>query len=133
MAISVKLRCSECETFRETELKREDEEILCLACGRRMANLTAGEHAEMEKTQKSQRMLSIVSIVLFVFALVCVLFWAADGCWISGKTLTPDGKLTAAEGAVEANIAPFIGAIVFTLAALVTGVMGSMKRFLVEF
>jgi DNA-directed RNA polymerase subunit RPC12/RpoP len=122
MAVKVKLRCSECETVLDTELKAEDKEIVCVVCGRRMANMPADDYKLMEAGQKSQRTMSIVAIVLFLAAIICLYFWIGDtGEWVSGK------------GPTEPNVGPMAGAIVCALAALILGIIASLKRFVVEF
>lgn len=122
MAVSVKLRCSECSTIRDAQLTREQKELSCPVCGRRIANLSEGELSEMEAVQKSQLILNLVAIVLFLGAVGCLVMWAGAGSgWTSAKDQPP------------ANQGFFIGAIVCMLISLITGVMGSLKRFVVEF
>ena len=133
MAIAIKLRCSECETVREVELKPEEKEIACVVCGRRMANLPEEDQVQMEHAQKSQRMLSIVAVALFVIAIICVCVWAGGSPWISGKVSGAEGKLVDAQGAIDPGMGPLIGAIVCGVGALVVGIMASLKRFVVEF
>lgn len=126
MAISVKLRCSECETIREANIKADEKDITCPVCGRRLQNLTAAEHGEIEGVQKKQRMFCIISIVLFALAVVCIAMWMIGGdtaAWASS-----DASATS-----EAKAEFFIGAIVCMLASIVLGVLGSLKRFVVEF
>src|SRR5476651_195658 len=76
MAIHVKLRCSECETVREEDLKMEDPEITCPACGRRMANLQQNEYVEIENNLKKQQLFSIIGLVLFGVAVILLVMWA---------------------------------------------------------
>lgn len=132
MAILVKLRCSECETVREVEFKPEEKEIACVVCGRRMASLPEEDQVQMEQMQKSQRTLSIVAVILFVIAIICVCVWASTAPW-TGKVVGADGKLVELQSAIEPGIGPLIGAIVCGLGALVVGIMASLKRFVVEF
>jgi hypothetical protein len=128
MGIFVKLRCSECETVRETELNVEDKEIVCPVCARRMANLPQEDHADIEAGMKSQRMFSIIAVVLFAIAIICVYMWMGPTeAWSYNKT----GGAT--QPPVEANSGMFIGACVCAVAALVLGIIGSMKRYVVEF
>jgi DNA-directed RNA polymerase subunit RPC12/RpoP/ABC-type multidrug transport system fused ATPase/permease subunit len=122
MAIAVKLKCSECSTVRQARLTPEDKEIVCPACGRRLQNLTAQELGEIETVQKKQLLFSIISVVLLVIAAVCVGMWVGEsGTWPS------------ADARPEANAGFFFGAIICAVASMVLGILGSMKRFVVEF
>jgi len=122
MAIAVKLKCSECATVREVCVKPDDKELVCPVCGRRMQNLTPQEHSEIEAIQKKQRLFCILSLVLFVIAIVCLIFWVGKpSTWASSDTRP------------EANMGGFIGAIICALASMVLGILGSLKRFVVEF
>ena len=122
MAIAVKLKCSECTTIREACVKPEDKELACPVCGRRMQNLTSQEHSEIEGIQKKQRLFCIISLVLFVIAMVCL------GFWVGGPS-----NWASAESRADAQMGGFIGAIICGLASLVVGILGSLKRFVVEF
>jgi DNA-directed RNA polymerase subunit RPC12/RpoP len=122
MAIAVKLKCSECSTVRQASLTPDDKEIVCPACGRRLQNLTAQELGEIEAIQKKQLLFSIISVVLFVLAAVCVGMWVGDSAsWISK------------DGRADANAGLSIGAGVCALASMVVGYIGSRHRFVVEF
>jgi DNA-directed RNA polymerase subunit RPC12/RpoP len=122
MAIAVKLRCSECSTIRFAELKVDDKELVCPACGRRLQNLTAAEHQEIETIQKKQRMFSIISLVLFVLAVVCLILWiGGPDSWVS-KEARP-----------EPNIGTFLGMVVCSVASLVLAILASLKRYVIEF
>jgi hypothetical protein len=123
MAVRVKLRCSECETILEKDLVADEKEIVCVVCGRRMANFSADDFQQMETAQKSQRTMAIISLVLFAIAVICVLLWVGvgdTGAWVSGVSN-------------EANMGAMIGAVVCALASLVVGIIASMKRIVVEF
>ena len=134
MGIEVKLRCSECETIRDVDLKQEEKEIDCIICGRRMANLTAEEFSEIGQQQKSQKTLGIVGLVCLVLSIVFVIMWAGDSAgWTSGVTLTPEGTPTQATGPIEPNMGMFIAFCITGLASLVLSIMASMKRHVVEF
>jgi len=134
MAVTIKLRCSECETTIEKELSADEKEIVCVVCGRRMANLPAADHADMEQAQKSQRTLGIVAIALFVLAILFVFLWMGDsGGWVSGKVVGPDGKIQDASGSIEPNMGLMVVAAICALASTVLGVIASLKRFVVEF
>ncbi|HYF52147.1 MAG TPA: hypothetical protein VEJ63_22240 [Planctomycetota bacterium] len=134
MGIEVKLRCSECETIREVELKQEEKEIDCVICGRRMANLTAEEFSEIGQQQKSQRTMGIIALVCLFLAVICVIMWAGDSAgWASGYVLDEQGKAIKATGPIEPNMGMFIGFCVTGLASLVLSIMASMKRHVVEF
>jgi CDP-diglyceride synthetase len=134
MAVKCKLRCSECETIRDVELNTEDKEIVCVVCGRRMANLTDEEHKEITDVQSKQRVLSIIALVLLAIGVVFVYMWAGDtGAWVSGKVMGPDGKIGPATGPIEDNAGMFIAFCVMGLATLVLSIMASMKRHVVEF
>jgi len=134
MSIAVKLRCSECATIREADLKAEERDIICPVCARRIQNLTAAEHSEVESVQKKQRLFGIIAIVFFIFTSICIVMWiGGSSAWVSGKQLTADGKIIDAAGPIEAQASFFFGAIVCGLVTLVLGILGSMKRFVVEF
>jgi CDP-diglyceride synthetase len=134
MAVKCKLRCSECETIRDVELNTEDKEIVCVVCGRRMANLTAEEHSEITQVQSKQRVLAIIALVLLGISVICVYMWAGDtGAWVSGKVMGPDGKIVPASGPIEANQGVFIAFCVTALATFVLSILASMKRHVVEF
>jgi hypothetical protein len=121
MDICVKLRCSECDTVREAVLKPDDKEIFCQVCARRMANLPEEDLEAIAAGLKQQRVMSIISIVLFVLAIVFVALWMGDS-----------GKWTA-QASKEADAGMFIGAAVCALASMIVGIIGSMKRYIVEF
>ncbi|MGD0094031.1 MAG: hypothetical protein ABSE73_29325 [Planctomycetota bacterium] len=126
MAVAVVLKCSECATVREASLNPGDPEITCPACARRMKNLTDEEFGEIQEVQKKQRMLCIVAVALFAAAVVCLVV-GMSGRWAFNKQ-------DIEAGAAQFNRAPLlIGAIACGLAAIVVGVMGSRKRFVVEF
>ncbi len=134
MAIDIKVRCSECETIREVLLGAEEKELVCPVCGRRMASLTADEHKEIEGELKKQRTFSIIAIALFAIAIICVFMWIGPaGAWPSGKDISPEGKIIEATKSVEPNVGPLVAAGVCALASLVLGILGSMKRYVVEF
>lgn len=121
MAIKVRLRCSECTTIRDVSLKEEERDISCPVCGRRIQNLTADEHAEIMAVQKNQQLCGIISLVLLGLTALCFYLWTGDsGSWVSGK-------------ATEPNVSFFAGAIICSLGSLVLGILGSRKRFVVEF
>lgn len=122
MAIAVKLRCSECATVREARLNPDDKELVCPACGRRLQNLTAQEHSEIETIQKKQRLFCIIALVFFGLAAVCLVLWmGSTGTWASSDSRP------------EASMGLLVGAAVCGIAAIVLGVLGSLKRFVVEF
>jgi len=133
MAIKVKLRCSECETVREEDLRMEDAEITCPACGRRMANVQQNEYIEMETQLKKQHLFSIISIVLFSVALILLIMWAvphsvpgekADNFtidWVSGAKVA------------TSNNGMFIAAVVCAFISMILGVFASLKRYIIEF
>lgn len=134
MGIEVKLRCSECETIREVELKPEEKEIDCVICGRRMANLTGEEFQEITQQQKSQKTMGIIALVCLFISVICVVMWAGDTAgWTSGVMLTAEGKPAPATGPIEPNMGMFIGFCVTGLATLVLSIIASMKRHVVEF
>ncbi|HYG74905.1 MAG TPA: hypothetical protein VEK08_07875 [Planctomycetota bacterium] len=121
MGIAVRLRCSECATIRDVDLKAEERDITCPVCARRIQNLTAAEHEEVAAVQKKQKLFSLISILFFVFAAVCIVMWVGGTeTWISGKAGEPQSQF-------------FIGAMVCALVSIVLGVLGSLKRFVVEF
>jgi hypothetical protein len=134
MEVLIKLRCSECEFVRETVLKSDDAEIICVNCGRRMANFEADEHREMVQQQSSQRTLSIVALVMFFLAVVFIILWAGNpGAWPSGKTVADSGEVVKATGIVEPNSSLFIGFCITALAAFVLSIVASTKRHVAEF
>ncbi|MCY3024001.1 MAG: hypothetical protein NTW87_33905 [Planctomycetota bacterium] len=118
----MKLRCSECSTVLEKVLAAEEKELVCPACGRRLQNLTAEEHQEIETLQKNQRLYSIISLVLFILAVVCLVLWMVKtGDWPSNKDRQ------------EASIGFFAGFAVLGIASMVLAFLGSRKRIIVEF
>lgn len=133
MPVRVRLRCSECETLRDDDLKMEDTEITCPACGRRMANLQQNEYVEIESQLKKQQLFSIVSIVVFAIAIILLIMAVvphsvpgakADSFsidWVSGSksTSNPSGLIIAAG--------------VCGLIAMVLAVFASLKRYIIEF
>ena len=126
MAIAVRLKCSECSTIRPVSLNTETKEIVCPVCGRRIQNLTDAEHSEIEGTQKKQLIFSIISLVFFGLAMVCLFLFMGD-TWTykaASKTVTAPP---------EANVGFFIGTLVCGVVAAVIGAIGSAKRFVVEF
>ena len=144
MPVHVKLRCSECETLREEDLKMEDTEITCPACGRRMANLPQNEYVEIETNLKKQQLFSIISLVAFGIAVILMIMWAvphsvpvaAPAKIDPGQPAAPGFMIdwisgTGAEKA--ANQGMFIAALVCGLISLVLGVLASMKRYIIEF
>lgn len=134
MGIQCRLRCSECATIRDVDLKPEDRDITCPVCGRRIQNLTAEEHREVEAVQKKQKLFSIISLVFLAFTVLCIILWAGDtGSWISGYVVGPDGKAVASATPKTAQEGFFFGAVVCSLVTLVLGILGSLKRFVVEF
>ena len=79
MPIQCRLRCSECTTVRDVVLKSEDRDITCPVCGRRIQNLTAEEHREVEAVQKKQQLFGIISLVFLALA-CCPLCPLAHPC-----------------------------------------------------
>jgi DNA-directed RNA polymerase subunit RPC12/RpoP len=121
MAIKVRLRCSECTTIRDVEIDAEERDISCPVCGRRIQNLTADEHSEITAVQKNQQLCGIISLVLLALTAVCFVMWAGDtSTWPTTKNTEP-------------NVALFAGAMICALGSLVLGILGSRKRFVVEF
>jgi DNA-directed RNA polymerase subunit RPC12/RpoP len=120
--IKTKLRCSECGTVRDGKLNTDDKDIVCPVCARRIQNLTPDEHNEMLAVQKKQGLFCIISIVLFVLCAGLLLFWTGEtATWASGAKSR------------EANAALFWAGMVSGLAAMVVGIMGSWRRFVIEF
>jgi len=122
MAIAVVLKCSECSTIRPGALKPEEKEITCPACGRRMQNLKSEELAEIGTVQKKQRLYCVISLVLFALAVACVVLWIGE----PGKWVSSDKPAQAADGLL-------IGAAALGVVSLVCGIIGSLKRYVVEF
>jgi DNA-directed RNA polymerase subunit RPC12/RpoP len=123
MPIPVKLRCSECETTRPVDLKMEETEIVCPACGRRMANLQQTEFVEIETILKKQTIFSYVSLACLLIAVVCLFVWV-------GKTET---WISDAKQQRDAGAGAFYGFCFMMLVSLVLGVLASLKRFIIEF
>ena len=123
MAIPVKLRCSECETTRPVDLKMEETEIVCPACGRRMANLQQAEFVEIESTLKKQNIFSYVSLACLAISVICLVVWV-------GKTET---WISDAKQQRDAGAGAFYGFCFMMLVSLVLGVLASLKRFIIEF
>lgn len=120
--IKCKLRCSECGTIRDTALNTDDKDIVCPVCGRRIQNLTGDEHSEMTAVQSKQGLFGIISMVLFALAVVLIVLWAgATSEWPSANKVR------------EANVAMFWASLVCGLASMVLGIMGSWRRFVIEF
>ena len=122
MAIEVVLKCSECSTVRQGDLRPEDKEITCPACGRRLQNLDAADLAAIREVQKQQLLYCIISLLLFAVAAVCLVFWTgAPGKWVSGsQPAQPALGLLVVAGACG-------------LASIVCGWIASRKRYVVEF
>jgi len=119
MGVPVKAICSECLTSHFTTLEFGQDEIKCPACGHSMKNLPEGELNQIETTVKKQKIMAIVSLVLFLIAGGCFFYWAFNK-W---DLKTEDTTRTIFLG----------GAIVLALASLVLGILGSLKRFVVEY
>jgi len=122
MAIAVVLKCSECSTVREGNLRPEDKEITCPACGRRMQNLAAADLTAIVEVQKKQLLFCIVSVVLFAVAVACLVVWTGE----PGKWVSTDKPEQAANGLLAAAAA-------CGLASIVCGWLASRKRYVVEF
>jgi len=122
MAIAVKLICSECSTTREALLNTDEKEISCPSCGRRINNLTANEHTEISDVQSRQRMMTIIAFVLLVLSAVSCVMWVGGATTWKSDIAQPKADMTF-----------LIGFLVTGIAAMVTGAMGSSKRFIVEF
>lgn len=120
--IKSKLRCSECGTIREGRLNTEDKDIVCPVCARRIQNLTPEEHDEMLAVQSKQNLFCIISLVLFALCVALFVFWTGDvGTWASGAKDR------------EAGAALFWAGLVCGIASMVVGIMGSWRRFVIEF
>ena len=133
MGIFVKLKCSECEVAREINLGSDVKDIICPVCGRRIANLLKEEFGEIQSVLKKQRMISIIALISFALAIVFGCLWVTDGVWVSGKALDASGKFVDASTAIEVNAGMLAATVVCALTALVLGIIGSWKRFVVEF
>jgi DNA-directed RNA polymerase subunit RPC12/RpoP len=143
MPVRVKLRCSECETAREEDLKMEETEITCPACGRRMANLQQNEYVEIETNLKKQQIFSIISLVAFGIAAILLIMWAVPHSVPMAPTAPAAvGQSTAPGFAIDwisgssggqASNGMFIAAIICGFISLVLGVLASMKRYIIEF
>ena len=114
MSVKVKATCSECLTTHRTALEFGQENIRCPACGHTMTSLPEGELNELETVQKKQKLQCIIALVCFSIAVVCFFEWAF--------TMKKD------------EVTPWMArTIVFLLATLVSGVLGSLKRYIIEF
>jgi DNA-directed RNA polymerase subunit RPC12/RpoP len=134
MPIHVKLRCSECETVREEDLKMEEPEITCPACGRRMANLQQNEYVEIENNMKKQQLFSIIGIVLFAVAVILLIMWAVPHTIQADKADTqPFTDWVSGKGTQQANTGLFIASLVLGVAAMVLSIFASLKRYIIEF
>lgn len=114
MSVPVKATCSECLTTHITKLEFGQEDIRCPACGHAMKNLPEGELNELDIACKKQKMNGIISLVCFAIAVVGMFQWSF--------TMVKDDTTVW-----------MIVTILFFLVALVFGVLGSTKRFIVEF
>lgn len=114
MGVPVKATCSECLTTHFANLEFGQENITCPACKHSMKNLPEGELNELDVATKKQRTNGIISLVCFGVAAFGMLEWAFT---MKKDDVTVWMAMT----------------IVFFLVALVFGVLGSTKRFIVEF
>jgi hypothetical protein len=143
MPVRVKLRCSECELARDEDLKMEETEITCPACGRRMANLQQNEYVEIETNLKKQQIFSIISLVAFGIAAILLIMWAVPHSVPMAPTAPPTAGQPSAPGFAidwisgssggQASNGMFIAAVVCGFISLVLGVLASMKRYIIEF
>jgi len=114
MGVHVKATCSECLATHATNLEFGQENIRCPACGHTMNNLPEGELNELETVQKKQRLQCIIALVCATLATISLFQWAF--------TMKMDD--------VTIWMA---GTIIFLLGTLICGVLGSLKRHVVEF
>ena len=129
MAIPVKATCSECLTMQYTKLEFGQAVLKCPSCGHSMQNLPEGELNEMELTFKAQRRNGIIAIISFAVAIVCFFLWAFN----QDPSLYHYGKMERPpEDALMHVVVPGI-LIVSLLVSIVFGVLGSTKRYIVEF
>lgn len=128
MALRVKATCSECLTTHLKSLEFGEENIKCPACGHAMKNLTEGEINELDIATKKQKTNSIISLIGFALATIFFFVWI----FAAGTEINHLPKTTAHGEFMQATGLPGL-TIIFLLVSLVFGVLGSLKRYIVEF
>lgn len=127
MGLKVKATCSECLTSHVRMLEFGGEDLKCPACGHSMKNFTEGEVNEMEVVAKKQRNSSIISLIGFLIAAICFTVWVfkqESQYYVYPHALNEDFMMTA-------GLPGLI--VVGLLVSLVFGVLGSTKRYIIEF
>ncbi len=128
MALRLKCTCSECLTTHRRLMEFGEENIKCPACGHSMKNLPEGELNELDIAVRKQRTNGIIALI--GFALAVIFFF----CWIFAAPAAVNHlpKTAANEEFMQAT--GWMGfTIIFLLVSLVFGVLGSLKRYIVEF
>lgn len=131
MPIKLKATCSECMTMHVAELEYDQEDIKCPACGHAMRNLPEGELNEIETAIKKQKTYNIVALIGFFIALLCFALWVLNqnpDLYSFGRKLDPEYK---PNGMMQTGVAYITCAGL--LVTLVFGILGSLKRYVVEF
>ena len=121
MGVPVNATCSECLTMFRTTLEFGQEQLKCPSCGHAMQNLPEGEINEIETTYKKQRFNSVISIIGFILAAT------SFGVWVGNQDpfrKTDDFMMTSGYPGMI---------IVGLLVCIIFGILGSLKRHIVEF
>lgn len=86
MAITVKIRCSDCGELVDKTLNVGDTEIVCPQCQRMMPNLSKEDFKSVEKTLSGQKLLGIFALIFGIATIVLlVLYVGVDkSAWVSG-------------------------------------------------
>ncbi len=123
MAIPVKTICSECATLHITKLQVDQATIQCPSCGHSLQNLPKEELTELERITKSQRISVIIALISFVIGTGC--FFA----WIMNQQPT---FMKQSDDFMQQTGLPAL-TILTILLTLVFGILGSRKRFVIEY
>ena len=127
MGIKVKATCSECLTMHVRRLEFGQDDIRCPACGHSMKGFAEGELSEMETVCKKQRNSSLISLVSFTVAAVCFMIWV----------FSQEPRLTVYPHSPNDDFLMTSGLpgliVVSLLVSLIFGVLGSTKRYIIEF
>ena len=128
MALRLKCTCSECLTTHRRLMEIGEENIKCPACGHSMKNLAEGELNELDIATRKQRANGIIALVAFGLAVICFFAWIFS----APAVINHLPKTAANDEFMQASGWPGF-TIILLLVSLVFGVLGSLKRYIVEF
>jgi hypothetical protein len=128
MAICVQTRCSDCGCVVDQVLHVDDGEVRCPDCSRNVPNLDREEFKAVERTQKSQQLMGVLSVLALAAVPVLMVLWMGFLTNVKSWISTDDKAVVRDDTTLYLAVAG-----VCILLAMIFGALASRKRYVVDF